>query len=33
MKEERVFETLQSTETNWTVTKEPLTSTKFNPVN
>ena len=28
MKEERVFETLQSTETNWTVTKEPLTATK-----
>ncbi len=27
-KEERVFETLQSTETNWTVRKEPLTATK-----
>jgi hypothetical protein len=27
-KEERVFETLQSTETNWTVTKEPLIATK-----
>lgn len=28
-KEERVFETLQSTETNWTVRKEPLTATKL----
>lgn len=27
-KQERVFETLQSTETNWTVRKEPLTATK-----
>jgi phage/plasmid-like protein (TIGR03299 family) len=27
-KQERVFETLQSTETNWTVSKEPLIATK-----